>query len=107
MPHVPRHKPRDKPVLYKPHKLYERQKKDAPKTSAQPVKRTTHENLTLHDWMTIFKFVGVMEVDESYDEKEGEDELTTKQVMEMCQQMEGLCIKHGLFNGSLDLAKHI
>ena len=57
--------------------------------------------------MTIFKFVGVMEVDESYDEKEGEDELTTKQVMEMCQQMEGLCIKHGLFNGSLDLAKHI
>ena len=49
----------------------------------------------------------VMEVDESDDEEEGEEELTTKQVMEMCQQMEGLCIKHGSFKGSLDLAKHI
>lgn len=57
MPHVPTRKPRDKPAPYKPRKRYERQKKDAPKTSAQPVKRTTCENLTLHDWMTVFKFV--------------------------------------------------
>ena len=57
MPHVPTRKPRDKPAPYKLRKCYERQKKDAPKTSAQPVKRTTRENLTLHDWMTVFKFV--------------------------------------------------
>ena len=49
----------------------------------------------------------IMEVDESDDKEEGEEELTTKQVMEMCQQMEGLCIKHGLFKGSLNLPKHI
>ncbi|PPQ94313.1 hypothetical protein CVT25_005048 [Psilocybe cyanescens] len=49
-----------------------------------------------------------MEVDESDDEHmEEAEELTTKQVMEQCQQMESLCIKHGSFEGSLDLAKHL
>lgn len=48
----------------------------------------------------------IMEVDESDDEAE-EKELTTKQVMELCQQMETLCIKHGSFGDSLGLAKHL
>ena len=46
----------------------------------------------------------IMEVDESDDEEE-EEELTTKQVMDLCQQMETLCIKHGSFDDSLGLAK--
>jgi hypothetical protein len=47
-----------------------------------------------------------MEVDES---DEGiEKELTTsKQVMELCQQLETLCIKHGSFDNSLGLAKQL
>ena len=74
MPHVPTHKPCDKPTVQKEFET---------------------------------KAGDVMEVDESDDEEEGKEELTTKQVMEMCQQMEGLCIKHGSFKGSLNLAKHI
>jgi hypothetical protein len=55
-PHVTR-KPRDKPAPYKPRKRSEKQKKDASKTSAQPIEKTTRENLTLHDWMTVYKYV--------------------------------------------------
>ena len=52
---------------------------------------------------------GIMEVDESNDEAEGEmeKELTTKQAIELCQQMETICIEHGSFGDCLNLAKHL
>ena len=52
---------------------------------------------------------GIIEVDESNDEAEGEreKELTTKQVIELFQQMEALCIEHGSFGDSLGLTKHL
>ena len=31
--------------------------KDAPKTSAKIIKEKGHENLMLHDWMTVFSFI--------------------------------------------------
>ena len=31
--------------------------KNAPKTSVKIVKEKRHENLTLHDWMTVFAFI--------------------------------------------------
>ena len=51
-----------------------------------------------------------MEVpDESDDkaEEEREKELTTKQVIELCQEMEALCIEHRSFGDSLGLTKHL
>ena len=55
-----------------------------------------------------FKAGDVMEVDEYDDDAEDEaEELTTKEVMDLCQQMESLCIKHGSFDDSLGLAKHL
>ena len=52
---------------------------------------------------------GIIEVDESDDKAEGEREkkLTMKQVIELCQQMEALCIEHGSFGDSLGLTKHL
>ena len=52
---------------------------------------------------------GIIEVDQSDDkaEEEREKELTTKQVIELCQQMETICIEHGSFRDSLGLAKHL
>ena len=40
-------------------------------------------------------------------EEEREKELMMKQVIELCQQMEALCIEHGSFGDSLGLAKHL
>jgi len=57
MPHIPTRKPREKPAPYKPRKRYEKKNKDAPKTSARPVQKNTRENLTLHDWMTVYRYV--------------------------------------------------
>ena len=55
-----------------------------------------------------FKAGDVIEVDQSDDDAEDEaEELTTKEVMDLCQQMESLCIKHRSFNNSLCLAKHL
>ena len=55
-----------------------------------------------------FKAGDVMEVDEYDDDAEDEaEELTTKEVMDLCQQMESLCIKYGSFDDSLGLAKHL
>jgi hypothetical protein len=34
-----------------------KQTKDSPATSAKTVATETHENLTLHDWMTVFAFI--------------------------------------------------
>ena len=49
-----------------------------------------------------------MEVDESDDNAEDKaKELTTKEVVDLCQQIESLCIKHGSFDNSLGLAKHL
>ena len=52
---------------------------------------------------------GIIEVDESNDEaeEEREKELMMKQVIELCQQMEALCIEHGSFGDSLGLTKHL
>ena len=51
----------------------------------------------------------IMELDESNDkaEEERKKELTTKQVIELCQQMETICLEHGSFTDSLGLAKHL
>jgi hypothetical protein len=57
MPHIPTHKPRDKPMPYMPCKCYEKKKKEALKTSTRPITKNTCENLTLHDWMTVYKYV--------------------------------------------------
>ena len=55
-----------------------------------------------------FKAKDVMEVDESDDNTGDEaEELTTKQGMDLCQQMERLCIKDGSFDDSLGLARHL
>ena len=40
-------------------------------------------------------------------EEEREKELITKQVIELCQQIEALCIEHRSFGESLGLAKHL
>ena len=51
-----------------------------------------------------------LEVNESDDKAEGErelKELTTKQVIELCQQMETIFIEHGSFGGSMSLTKHL
>jgi hypothetical protein len=48
----PKRKPRPQPAPYNRQK--EKQgKKDAPATSA----KAKHDNLTLHDWMTVFAFI--------------------------------------------------
>jgi len=49
-------KPREKPAVYT---RQPRTKKDknAPKTSAKPVENHHRENLTLHDWKTVYAFV--------------------------------------------------
>ena len=57
MPHILTRKPREKPAPYKPRKRREKPKKDAPKSSAQRIEKKARENLTLHDWMTVLRFV--------------------------------------------------
>ena len=56
MPPEPTRKPREKPQPYQ-QKPKVPIVKNAPKTSAKIVKEKKHENLTLHDWMTIFAFI--------------------------------------------------
>ncbi|KAG6896097.1 hypothetical protein C0992_010348, partial [Termitomyces sp. T32_za158] len=57
MPKSPLHrKPREKPQPYA-HKPQASSKKDAPKTSAKPAQKKHRDNLTLHDWLTVFNFV--------------------------------------------------
>jgi hypothetical protein len=50
------HKPCEKPAPYacKPKVVKD---KNAPKTSTQPAKKGKWDNLTLHDWMTVYGFV--------------------------------------------------
>ena len=55
--HALTRKPRKKPAPYKPRKCLEKPQKDAPKSSAQCIGKKARENLTLHDWMTVFQFV--------------------------------------------------
>jgi hypothetical protein len=57
MPHIPTCKPHEKPMPYKLHKCYEKKNKNAPKTSVRPVQKNMYENLTLHDWMTVYRYV--------------------------------------------------
>jgi hypothetical protein len=49
-------KPHEKPAPYacKPKVVKD---KNAPKTSTQPAKKGKWDNLTLHDWMTVYGFV--------------------------------------------------
>ncbi|KAH0583036.1 hypothetical protein H2248_010921 [Termitomyces sp. 'cryptogamus'] len=57
MPKSPLHcKPCEKPQPYA-HKPRAPSKKGAPKTSAKPAQKKHHDNLTLHDWLTVFIFV--------------------------------------------------
>ena len=49
-------KPRKKPAPYV-RQPRNPTNKDAPKTSAKPVESTHRENLTLHDWKTVFAFI--------------------------------------------------
>ena len=55
--HALTRKPREKPAPYKPHKIQEKPKKDAPKSSARRIEQKARENLTLHDWLTVLRFV--------------------------------------------------
>ena len=56
MPHMLTCKPHEKPVPYKPCTHQEKPKKNALKSSAC-LRKKAHENLTLHDWMTVFQYV--------------------------------------------------
>ncbi|KIJ07735.1 hypothetical protein PAXINDRAFT_89921 [Paxillus involutus ATCC 200175] len=49
-------KPRPKPAPYN-RKQRAAVQHNAPATSAKPLKSNKHENLTLHDWLTVFAFI--------------------------------------------------
>ncbi len=51
----------------------------------------------------------IIEVDELEDDEDPEagQELTTAEVMQLCQQMESLCMKYGAFSSSLQLSRDI
>jgi hypothetical protein len=49
-------KPHKKPAPYQQQPKAPVQK-DAPKTAAKPTQTTQHENLTGHDWMTVYAYV--------------------------------------------------
>ena len=56
MPPEPTGKPREKPAQYQRQpKVVGR--KDAPRTAAKSIQTTQHENLTGHDWMTVYAYV--------------------------------------------------
>jgi len=40
--------------------------------------------------------------DDEDDDDEGRQELTTKDVIRICQEFERLCLKHGAFEGYID-----
>ena len=48
---------RPKPAPYQCQKPRKKAPKDAPATSAKPMQSNKRENLTLHDWMTVFTFI--------------------------------------------------
>lgn len=50
-------KPRTEHAPYKPRKPKVVVDKKAPKTSAQPIQSRKRNNLTLHDWMTVFAYI--------------------------------------------------
>ena len=105
MPHVLTPKPCKKPVPYKPHMHQEEQEI---RDSMYRFEGRDAEIITAIQHELEFKAGDVMEVDEYDDDTEDEaEELTTKEVMDLCQQMESLCIKHGSFDDSLGLAKHL
>jgi len=56
MPPKPTRKPREMPKPYhrKPKNPIV---KDAPRTAAKSAKVKKHENVTLHDWMTVYAFI--------------------------------------------------
>ena len=53
----PKRKPRDKPGPYNRQPKKPKPTTNAPKTSAKPNKKSHRENLTLHDWLTVFTYV--------------------------------------------------
>ena len=50
-------KPRTEHTPYKPHQPKVVVDKKAPKTSARPIQSHKRNNLTLHDWMTVFAYI--------------------------------------------------
>jgi len=54
--HSEKHKPRTSTVPYKHHSQRKLVDKDPSKTTAKPITKRK-ENLTLHDWMTVFAFI--------------------------------------------------
>ena len=92
-------------------------------SSAQCLEKKTCENLTLHDWMTVFQFVdehpsmsqqAIVKYFESkvvgaliFIQATLSQKLKTQMHAKLCQQMESLCIKHESFDDSLGLAKHL
>jgi hypothetical protein len=50
-------KPRDKPAVYNRPAKRQKITKDTPRTSAHSPKCTSHQNLTLSDWITVYSFV--------------------------------------------------
>ena len=57
MPPASTRKPRKKPKPYQRNLSKAPIAKDAPKTSAKIIKEKGRENLTLHDWMSVFAFI--------------------------------------------------
>jgi hypothetical protein len=57
MPPEAKRKPRERPQPYKRQPKQSKPTADAPKTSAKPAESNRRENLTLHDWLTVFKWM--------------------------------------------------
>ena len=53
----PKRKPRDKPGPYNRQPKRPKPTTNAPKTSAKPNEKSHRENLTLHDWLTVFTYM--------------------------------------------------
>ena len=53
----PSRKPRPKPGPYNQPQKQAKQSQDTPKTSAKSLEKSARENLTLHDWITVFAFI--------------------------------------------------
>ena len=56
MSEIMRRKPRPKPAPYA-RKPTQKHSKDAPATSAKQQNTSSRENLTLHDWLTVFAYI--------------------------------------------------
>ena len=53
----PSRKPHPKPGPYNRPPKQAKQSQDTPKTSAKSLEKSACENLTLHDWITVFAFI--------------------------------------------------